>query len=528
MPRILTKNLRNAYNFRIADPNAKIYAYFNKEVNMQKYVRGKEKFSYGFAAVGSFMIANVIASYLSYFLTDILLVSTTFVSVLMIVARIWDMLNDPLMGVLIDRTSTPQGKMRPYIRIGAILIFFVSVFMFLPLSDADPIFRCVFATVMYLAFDTAYTIVDVPFMGLMSVATPIDKERSSLLTFYVTLGSAGTVGTIVLLPLFQSFLPEKWVYFALAATVGTIAFAGYMMLYKNSHERFATHTEKISVKDMFKTAARNKPMVLTLLTSMLASPRYLLMLSAAYISTYVIKIPGVSSGTVLVLLYLVVGAGMFAGILLTPLVYKRTGFKCTTLLFGTIGGVCLAAAFFVGQANYYAALPFMTLGGLGLGAYNTLPYPMVGDSLNYLEWKTGQRMEGVCFSWNSFVTKFNNAAAAIMLSVGLIVFGFVQPVVPGEPLPQSDFTVTGLYALVTIIPAISFLISLVPAALNGYTGKRRAFIMEELRQRKSAYSDAVLSTEGNTADDARTADAASDDYADFATEKNVQATDFKR
>ena len=137
-------------------------------------------------------------------------------------------------------------------------------------------------------------------------------------------------------------------------------------------------------------------------------------------------------------------------------------------------------------------------------------------------------MEGVCFSWNSFVTKFNNAAAAIMLSVGLIVFGFVQPVVPGEPLPQSDFTVTGLYALVTIIPAISFLISLVPAALNGYTGKRRAFIMEELRQRKSAYSDAVLSTEGNTADDARTADAASDDYADFATEKNVQATDFKR
>ena len=452
---------------------------------MQKYVKGKEKFSYGFAAVGSFMIANVIASYLSYFLTDILLVSTVFVSVLMTAARIWDMLNDPLMGVLIDRTQTKKGKMRPYIKVGAFLIFFVSVFMFLPISDANPIFKMIFATVIYLAFDTAYTVVDVPFMGLMSIATPDDKERSSLLSFYVTLGSFGTVATILLLPLFQSFLPEKWVYFALAASVGVIAFAGYFMLYRNAKERFSSPAEKISVKEMFSTAAKNKPMVLTLLTSMLASPRYLLMLSAAYISTYVIKIPGLSSGTVLVILYLVVGAGMFAGILLTPVVYKKIGFKRTTLLFGSIGGVCLTLAFFIGKANYYAAMPFMTLGGLGLGAYNTLPYPMVGDSLDYLEWKTGKRMEGVCFSWNSFVTKFNNAVGAIMLSLGLVVFKFAQPVIPGEPLPQSDFTVTGLFALVTLIPAISFTISLVPAALNTYTGNRKKVILEELKQRKS-------------------------------------------
>ena len=171
---------------------------------MQKYVKGKEKFSYGFAAVGSFMIANVIASYMSYFLTDILLVSTTFVSVLMSVARIWDMLNDPLMGVLIDRTNTRAGKMRPYIKAGAFMIFIVSVLMFLPLSDMHPTLKMIFATVMYLAFDTAYTVVDVPFMGLMSVATPDDKERSSLLSFYVTLGSFGTVATILLLPINSS------------------------------------------------------------------------------------------------------------------------------------------------------------------------------------------------------------------------------------------------------------------------------------------------------------------------------------
>ena len=79
----------------------------------------------------------------------------------------------------------------------------------------------------------------------------------------------------------------------------------------------------------------------------------------------------------------------------------------------------------------------MTIGGLGLGAYNTLPYPMVGDSLDYLEWKTGERMEGICFSWNSFVTKFNNAVGALGVIVGLMVIGYVQPEVSGEYLPQT-------------------------------------------------------------------------------------------
>ena len=466
---------------------------------MQKFVRGKEKAAYGFAAVGSFMVANVVASYLSYFLTDILIVPTVFVTVLMTVARIWDMINDPLMGVLIDRTHTKNGKMRPYIKVGAFLIFIVSIMMFLPLSGMPPVVKMIFAAAMYLAFDTAYTIVDVPFMGLMSVATPDNKERASLLSFYVTLGSFGTIATILILPIFQSFLPEKWVYFALSSFVGILVLTSYLTLYRHSKERFATSTEKIAVKDMFRYAAKNKPMILTLLTSMIAAPRYLLMLAAAYISTYVIHIPGMNSGTVLVMLYLVVGGGMFAGILLTPPTYKKIGYKRTSLLFGTIGGVFLALAYFVGKSNYFAALPFMAIGGLGLGAYNTLPYPMVGDSLDYLEWKTGQRMEGVCFSWNSFVTKFNNAVGAILLAAGLVIFQFAQPVESGVPLEQSAFTINGLYAMVTIIPAVSFFLSLIPMACNTYTGARKASILQELALRKglNAAPQPVMETQSD-------------------------------
>ena len=206
------------------------------------------------------------------------------------------------------------------------------------------------------------------------------------------------------------------------------------------------------------------------------------------------------------LLYLIVGAGMFAGILLTPVFYKRIGYKRTSLIAGAIGAVFLGAGFFVGLANIYAALPFMMIGGLGLGAYNTLPYPMVGDSLDYLEWKTGNRMEGICFSFNSFVTKFNNAVGAAGLALGLIVFQYVQPVVPGEYLPQSEFTVNGLYSMVTLVPAIGFLLSLIPMALYDYTGAKKERILAELAERrKAAEENADATSEGNVAEPATVA-----------------------
>lgn len=473
----------------------------------KKYIGKKEKFSYGFAAIGSYMIANVIASYLQIFLTDILIISPVFILVLMVVARFWDMANDPVMGIVIDKTNTPKGKMRPYIKVGAFLIFGVALLIFLPISEAPAWLKMVFAAVMYLAFDTAYTIVDVPAMGLMSVSTPNGKERAGLLSFYVTIGSIGTVLPIGLMAVLGSFIPERWVYFAIAAITGVLIFTGYTMLYRNSKERFAMHSEKVKVKDMFKTAIKNKPMLLTLLTSMIAAPRYLIMLAAAYIATYVISIPGMSSETILLLLYVVVGGGMFAGILLTPVIYKRIGYKRTSIIFGIVGGVFLTATFLVGYTNYFAALPLMCIGGLALGAYNVLPYPMVGDSLDYLEWKTGNRMEGVCFSLNSFVTKFNNAIGAIMLSVGIIVFDFVQPEVSGVPLPQSEFTLNGLFAMVTLIPAIFFFISIIPMAFNKYTGKERERILGELSQRRAEQAAfAAMMEEGGNAQAQYTAD----------------------
>ena len=214
---------------------------------MEKYISKKEKASYGFAAVGSYMVAGITQSYLMYFFTDILIILSAFVMMLMIVARVWDALNDPMMGVIVDRTSTKYGKMRPYVLVGSFLMLFTTIVLFVPLTGAPTMFKMIFAAVSYIVFGMAYTLTDVPAMGLMSVATPNSDERASLLSFYVTVGSVGSLLPVGLLTIFQSFIPEKYVYFAMSIFVGIITSAAYLMLFKNSKERFSTHTEKIAV-----------------------------------------------------------------------------------------------------------------------------------------------------------------------------------------------------------------------------------------------------------------------------------------
>lgn len=451
---------------------------------MTNYVKGKEKFAYGFAAVGSYMVANIVSSYINYYLTNIIMVAPVFILVLMILGRFLDMCTDPMMGIIVDKTNTKKGKMRPYVQVGAFFIGIVAVFMFYPVGGSLA-WRSLFAAVMYIGFGLAYTFVDVPAMGMLSVATPDKDERASLSSYYVAVGSVGGLLPAAMLFILQMFIPEKWVYFAISCIVGVLTFIAYTYLYHHSKERFSTVTEKIKIKDMFKVVAKNKPMTLALLTSMLASTRYMIMVIAIYIATYVVQIPGLSSGTVLIILYVVVGLGMFGGILLTPISYKRIGYKKTSLLFGAIGAAALGLSFVVGLANIYAALPFMAIGGLGLGAYNTLPYPMVGDSLDYLEWKTGERMEGICFSLNSFVTKFNNAVGAFGVMLGLILVNFVQPSESGAIEAQSEFTVNGMFAMATLIPAIGFLLSLIPMAFYDYTGEKKKKILAELEERRA-------------------------------------------
>jgi len=105
----------------------------------KKYLQKKEWLGFGLAATAGYMVAGISQMYLTIFFTDILLLSPTFILVLMLVARIWDAINDPIMGIFIDKTKTPYGKMRPYVFIGAILMAVSTIVLFIPITGASNI-----------------------------------------------------------------------------------------------------------------------------------------------------------------------------------------------------------------------------------------------------------------------------------------------------------------------------------------------------------------------------------------------------
>ena len=100
---------------------------------MEKYVTKKEKFAFAFSSSGSYMIIGFVSSYLMIFFTGFLIVPKEFVFLLMAFARVWDMINDPIMGIIIDKTNTKYGKMRPYVLIGSVVIFITTILLFLPI-----------------------------------------------------------------------------------------------------------------------------------------------------------------------------------------------------------------------------------------------------------------------------------------------------------------------------------------------------------------------------------------------------------
>ena len=169
--------------------------------NQKRYVTFREKLSISFASVNSYVVSSMIASYLLYFYTDVFLLPMAAVPVLMGAARIWDTVNDPVMGILIDRTRMGKhGRMRKYFFYFAIPMGVFTALLFAA-PNLSTTWKVVFAAVTYFVFDTLYTITDVPLWSLISVTTPNANERAKTLSLAVTVGSVGSVIPMLVVPM---------------------------------------------------------------------------------------------------------------------------------------------------------------------------------------------------------------------------------------------------------------------------------------------------------------------------------------
>ncbi|MGN0555219.1 MAG: MFS transporter [Candidatus Fimenecus sp.] len=487
----------------------------------QKYLTMKERVCFTIGAFGRSGIYTLMTMFTLVFFQNGAKLSLEQGTAIILIGRIFDALNDPVMGMIVDRTKSKWGKMRPYLLFAPVPIAICTVLLFTAPFEEGSTAAFVWALVTYILWGVAFTIQDVPFWGLSSVITPLESERTSFIST-ARLGSTfGGILPALLVPiLYQSNLGYNTGFFVSALIFALLGCGLSILIFFVSKERVPKMDHTPSFRETFHVLAKDKLLIIVIFASILGSTMVTANQSADYIGNYLIiqnytdfsqifdaagnLLPNVDAaaaydfwiprGTIVTTLTVAIGVGMVPAMAVFPLLRKKFSLKqiyIGSALFGlVVHALCyIVFAQDISTINLYLLWVFLFLMGFPLGIYNVITYALIADSVDYLEWKTGERQEGVCFSFQTFLSKVNAAIATFVFGqiLGKSDFKAVDKSltdVVGRQIffEQSAQTQKMLLALVTIVPAVGFLLTVIPMFFNDYTGKKKEQAQKELEE----------------------------------------------
>lgn len=483
---------------------------------MEKYTPKKEWLAYCVGALGQGMVYAIMSSYISDFYMNVLKLTPLFVLLLMLFARIWDAINDPIMGYIMDRAHPKRGKMRPYLLYTPIPIAILTVLLFYA-PNLSGVSLMVYASVTYVLWGMIYTSSDVPFWSLPNAMTPNPAERGDIISKGRTANGVGSAVPMAFFMVLGFILPkfnlsgtelEKTKYMVIAlfcAIVGNILFAS---VYFKTKERVnipdppkRKKGEKTALGRIFSC----KPLMLTALMGVLSSARYMYQAGAVHVARYSFYIgkdltglslaekeAALQSNVSLVSTVFQVASalGMFGAMLLMPLLFRKFNYKQIIIFTSLLGAAASVIVWFLGYERFWLCVPFFVISCIPLGAINVCSFAMIGDCLDYMEWKTGARLTGLGSAIQSFVTKFGNAISTSFIIVMYMIVNLnvadINASVTANPLEMTDAVRTGMFSLISIIPAVSLLLCTVPLFFYDLVGEKKDRITKELAEQRAA------------------------------------------
>ena len=461
----------------------------------KKYLKTSEIASFATSAFGRSMIYTLMSTYLLIFYTDAAGIQPTHAGWIIFGARIFDAANDPVMGMIADRTNTKFGKLRPYLLFSPFLIMASTVALFTVPGFDSYSAKLAYAAITYILWGICFTIQDVPFWGMSAVITPLENERNKFLSIARIGSTIGGILPTVLIPVLRtSSLGITKGYFVGGLIFGVTGSMISLLAFFGTKEKDNQPVkEKTPVKEIVSAYVKNKPLLLLIAASILGSAMLMAQTSGSYIAEYLIQDSGfIPHGSVQVVMTVAIGAGMMIAMVLMPVLRKKFSLKQIYIGSALFGAVLHVILYFMGYGNFYALLAVLAVVGLPLGIFNVITYAMVGDSVDYLEWKTGRRSEGVCFASQTFISKLTAGISTLITSFVLEAYNYVEPLKSKNEFgvsieiaqAQSDETLRGMFIMISIIPAISLALCAIPMFFNDYTGKKKDKIIAELQERR--------------------------------------------
>lgn len=449
----------------------------------RKYLGKKDYIWFSLTQFACSAITGLAQGYLLFFYTSIMNIPLAYVGTMFLIAKIWDGVNDPIMGVIVDKTRSKMGKMRPYLLWASIPYAICTIVMFINFRGMNITGKIIFMYASYLLFSTVGTAVEVPLQGLPAVVSPNIDERTKIISISRILGSIGEQSALVLISLGLIVTNDNYeaTYTGTAVIIGVIAPIFMVISALVLKERIEPTNEIPKWSEGFKYLFKNKPFMILICANLLTFFRNLVSAAIMYVVCYIY-----GNGSLQIAFALPGAIASMIGMLLAPKLKRHFNAKQLFILATIWHSVCLVGVFFVGMTvPWYviAVLMFFTM--LPVGLLNVVPHLMAADTIDYWEHKTGQRQEGITYSLMGLRSKVSSGLKDYFLTFLLGYFLFSQPLgfVEGHEPVQSSYTQWGLFAIYTIIPAVLNLVSIVPMIFYNLTGDRIRKIQEELAVR---------------------------------------------
>jgi len=439
-------------------------------------LKKRELLGHAVGGVGHNLIYALFSGYLLIFYTDIFCLSPAFTSVLFLLARVWDAVNDPMMGLLADRTQSRLGRYRvwllraaPVIGASLVLCFFV--------PDTAKALQYVYCYVTYILLGMSFTAADIPYWTLPSVMTadPAARGRIFGISGMVCCLASG-VGAVAV-PLIVSAMPDRAGGYLLCASIfAVIGILCYCACAALVREHLTPPRRTGTVGESVRALTRNKPLLVLMLASLLGNLAFQVKIAAnTYYGTYALG--DFSTVTYLSAALLV---GMLAGSALTPALLRRLGAKRAMQLVLGCGAVISVCYWLSGYGSLAAVLAFSALSAVVIGAFSVLVNAMTADAIDWSEYCSGQRNEGIITSTRTFVTKLATAAAGTGVAFALGVIGY-------RPNEAQTAAVNGAFhGMMSLLPALLYAAGFL--VLLRYPLDRAAFaaLQRELAERRAA------------------------------------------
>ena len=417
----------------------------------------KNYFVYGMGNFASQLSWTMVGTYLSIFYTDVFGLGVGAVAMLMLIAKVWDGINDPMMGTIMERTHTRWGRFRPYIFAGAPLLVVFTILTFTVPGFGGPA-KLIYAYVTYIGLGMAYTMTNVPYTALPAVMTHDPKEVNRLNAAQMM---GMTIGQIVLnltvLPLvtFIGGGDQANGYQKTATLLAIVALPMFWAVAVMSKEKVTVEKiEQGKVLDGLKMIAKNKNLLCAMFYSFFNMFGILGRISVA-VFFYMHCVQNFALITVFMMMQMAVGTLVMP---FAPKFVEKFGKRNGAIISMVIQGAALLLLYFGPSTSIPFNFLCMIIYGTGYIA-GPSGSGMIVDAIDDFDDKYGVRNDGMAFSFNGTAIKI---ATAIANSVFLLVMGAFGYVGGGEITPHVQ---TGINLAANLLPGIVFLIGIIPLAL---------------------------------------------------------------